>query len=169
MASVEMFRQVYRSIFTDYTTGIYNRAYLESVLVGKYADEPSLGCLFIDVDYLRTLNSRYGHVQTNKVLHHIAQTLQKIFPEVVRYAGDEFVALLPCNGRLVYLAELSRILVESQPLNLTHKTIPASISIGAAHRRPQEAIESLIERADAALLQAKARRNCVLSDRIPAV
>lgn len=51
--------------------------------------------IFIDLDQFGQFNKKYGHIMGDKVLKHVAQTLQTLVDEeqdiLCRYAGDEFV------------------------------------------------------------------------------
>ena len=161
---IAMMRTSYKSIFTDYATGMFNRAYLELVLAPKYAAEPELGCLFVDMDNLRGMNDRYGHVKTNHVLHATAQKLKEVIPDIVRYGGDEFVALLPqCNGQLVNWKAVSEYAVRLEPVPIAGEHVRVTVSIGSTHRKPFESIEETIERANMLMKEEKLKKRGMTS------
>src|SRR5205807_10365991 len=57
-----------------------------------------LSLLVIDVDQLRLLNAKLGHLRADRVIVSVAQTLDghsRGYDVVGRFGGDEFVMLLP--------------------------------------------------------------------------
>ncbi|HIC43965.1 MAG TPA: GGDEF domain-containing protein [Sulfurimonas sp.] len=82
-------------LYTDTLTNLYNRKWLMEHLLddGTFKNEGIL--IFIDIDNFKPINDIYGHVIGDKVLQYFASffkvNLKKM--DVVRYAGDEFVAI----------------------------------------------------------------------------
>lgn len=77
----------------DFTAGQY-LGYLGKTL----KNEASL--LFIDIDYFKHVNDRFGHEAGDKILKEFSAALREIFGDegyVSRYGGDEFVVLVQ-NG-----------------------------------------------------------------------
>lgn len=85
----------------DELTGLYNKRslnrYLEDVFEACKLNEKELGILFLDIDYFKQLNDRYGHGKGDEGICAVADTLKRIFPEdyVARYGGDEFLVVMP--------------------------------------------------------------------------
>jgi diguanylate cyclase (GGDEF)-like protein len=115
--------------------------------------------LNIDIDYFKKINDNFGHAVGDRVLVDIAQMIAKALrasDHVARFGGEEFVVLLPATG-------LDRGLHIAERIQATLKTVrpevpPYTVSIGVAcQTRPQEALDSLLIRADKALYSAKER------------
>ncbi|MCI6516437.1 MAG: GGDEF domain-containing protein [Lachnospiraceae bacterium] len=99
----------------DELTGLYNKRslnrYLEDVFEACKLNEKELGILFLDIDYFKQLNDRYGHGKGDEGICAVADTLKRIFPEdyVARYGGDEFLVVM--TGRdLTYVMEHAELL-----------------------------------------------------------
>lgn len=91
-----------RMAITDGLTGLFNRYHLESLLEehAHYAiqSQASLSVAVVYLDHLKYINDTYGYRVGDRALTAVAQALQKSVNHramLARYAGDEFVALLP--------------------------------------------------------------------------
>jgi diguanylate cyclase (GGDEF)-like protein len=155
--------------FTDYLTGLKTRGYFEQQLdlemkrAGRKSSEFAL--LMVDIDFFKALNDRYGHHVGDQVLRDVAALLMKDMRDidsVARYGGEEFVMILPetSEPEALRVAQRLRLAVERARFfagsagAVEHLTI----SIGIASFDPRiESKRQLIEYADAALYEAKAR------------
>ncbi|MBI2565970.1 MAG: diguanylate cyclase [Candidatus Schekmanbacteria bacterium] len=85
----------------DELTGLHNYRYFRQRLREEHGRAgragATLACLMIDLDNLKQINDRYGHVAGNRVLEAVGDTLRQQVRQsdvVARYGGDEFVVLL---------------------------------------------------------------------------
>ena len=151
--------------FKDDLTVAQNRRCLEAELPRAVrtaaAKGESLALLFLDVDNLKAVNSRFGHPTGSLMLERVAQTAQRLcraHDRLYRYGGDEFCILMPGStsvGARKLGDRLLQVLRES-PLDLGDAQVPISLSAGiASFPRHADGAEHLIERADQALLLAK--------------
>lgn len=159
---------------TDGMTGVKNyRAFREQLdveLHGAARYGSALSLLLLDLDHFKQLNDRYGHPAGDSVLVEFARILQDNAREcdfVARYGGEEFVVILPrtdASGALA-LAERYRMIVEAAAWQYS----PVTVSIGLATAETlRDTSDTLIERADTALYQAKAAgRNRVVTASLP--
>jgi two-component system cell cycle response regulator len=152
---------------TDELTGVANRraggALLDAaVAAGTEGRRPVV--VKVDVDRFKLVNDVYGHATGDEVLRHVAGALAAHLrhgDEVVRWGGDEFVAVLHDAGEqdARTVAERLRRAVADAPELVGLGGV--SVSVGWAAWDGHTA-EELLEAADAAMYAAKrAGRNAV--------
>ncbi len=153
--------------FLDDLTSLYNRRYLYRYLPTELEDMRAVGkklCLFMmDVDNFKEINDTYGHLCGDKALVEIAEVLRKSLRRedtVIRYAGDEFMAILPGTEEEI-AARIAQRIVDTMNKKLFQESADkpkfhVTISIGLA-LFPDDAqvAEKLIHQADRALYSSK--------------
>ncbi|GGK60968.1 sensor domain-containing diguanylate cyclase [Amphritea balenae] len=90
----------------DMLTKVHNRRSFDQEIIKELSrssrHQTPLSCLFIDLDYFKLVNDKYGHQIGDKVLSSIGQLLKKNLRKtdlIARYGGEEFAVLLPnCNS-----------------------------------------------------------------------
>jgi diguanylate cyclase (GGDEF)-like protein len=110
---------------------------------------------FVDVDELKSLNDRDGHPAGDALLKGVVATIRaklRSFDPVVRYGGDEFICALADTDP----DDAGRRFVEIQD-ELARDYDDARISVGVVELGPDETLDDLIVRGDAALYAAKGR------------
>lgn len=153
-------------IFKDDLTNIYNRRFYKMRLkqaIYKHSEkENPLSFLMLDLDHFKTINDTYGHQTGDVALSHVSNVMRQIIAErgfVIRYAGDEFLIVLPDQGResAKRIAEEISYRVASEKLETRSKQeIQLSLSIGcASYPEDDPAPEALFELADSALYVSK--------------
>jgi two-component system, cell cycle response regulator len=156
---------------TDQLTGLHNRSHLELVADELVAiavrGQRPISCLMIDLDHFKSVNDTYGHGAGDAVLKEAARrfaTAVRRSDVLVRYGGEEFVALLPDTdsaGALVLAARL-RMNLEAAPIMFEQAAnapvpIVARASVGVASLAPGvDGAAELISLADRAMYRAKA-------------
>lgn len=152
---------------TDALTGLINRRGFDDRLRRSMArartDKQPICLLIADVDRFKTFNDTYGHRSGDLVLRLVARLLDENVKGkdiAARFGGEEFAIILIgtdeyAGGRV---AERIRAALDGKHLmnrgNGQHLR-GVTISIGVAELRTDERAASWIERADAALYQAK--------------
>ena len=105
----------------DHLTGLFNSRYFHVRLQDEIAhadhNATDLSLLFIDLDYFKSVNDRFGHVAGSWTLREVARLLAENSPPatvLARYGGDEFVAILPGANlaRATQTAEVLRRVIE---------------------------------------------------------
>ncbi len=84
--------------YLDELSGLLNRRYLNGVLSKKEKIEDSLHGIMMDVNDFKEINDTFGHNAGDRAVRWMGELLLKSVPKsaiVIRYSGDEFVALLP--------------------------------------------------------------------------
>ncbi|WP_186123078.1 GGDEF domain-containing protein [Burkholderia gladioli] len=162
----------------DPLTGLQNRRALDIALADEWdrmqrSSESSLSVLFIDADHFKRYNDRHGHAQGDMALRFLSDCIrahtQQRADIVVRYGGEEFVAVLPNidESGAATVAEAIRAEVERNQLAEFGEMIPAltvSIDYATGHRGHPESVDVLTRWADSALYRAKREgRNRVCS------
>lgn len=160
-----------RLAVTDHLTGLYNRRYalahLDRVAETARASGRPFAVMVADVDRFKAVNDTWGHAVGDAVLAEIAARLRdNLRPGdmVARLGGEEFLITMPDTGhvaaataadRLRRVVAAGEIAIPGKPGGLT-----ATVSIGVAIAQPgivpETTVADLIDRADHALLAAKA-------------
>lgn len=137
------FEKTKESALTDPLTDLPNARSFHLALEQRIAEcqrlnrEP-LTVLSMDLDNFKQINNAYGHGIGDRLLTSIANVIKKQLRQMdllARYAGDEFVAIMPMASNEVaeMIAERIREAVESHRFNVrTGRTTQVSISIGLA-------------------------------------
>ena len=141
----------------DALTGVYNRSRFDEELA-KYAAQASphatadpAAVFMIDLDGLKQINDRHGHIAGDAYLKTVADTISRrlrLSDVVARIGGDEFAVLLP-HTTVAHAQQLAQTLVDQ-----VGALSPGGICIGIAMVTP-DTVDDALERADQAMYRAK--------------
>jgi diguanylate cyclase (GGDEF)-like protein len=158
-----------REAMTDPLTGAHNRRSLEQVLVSVTSraarDQRPYAILLVDVDGLKALNDRAGHVAGDTVLRLVGRAAMdavRSYDVVARFGGDEFVVVLhdatdePANRTAERIEQRFAELLAARP-----ELGASTISIGTATWHPGATPADLLAKADAGMYAAKRARGRV--------
>jgi diguanylate cyclase (GGDEF)-like protein/PAS domain S-box-containing protein len=142
-------------------TLIYNR--LEHAIQMAGRDERKFALLFLDLDGFKQVNDTLGHRVGDLVLQKVASRVSGVLrtsDTVARLGGDEFAILLPSAGAEGARRAASKVLQAMEaPIAVADHRLALSASIGAAlYPDHGESVDSLMQRADAAMYVAKRER-----------
>lgn len=150
----------------DELTGIHNRTRLNNRfrIMEKEQKECKNHYIFaiIDMDNFKLVNDTFGHAVGDKCLRKFSVILKNICKEgeAYRYGGDEFCLVFK-NLTLQRVEQICKLLQEEflKVALREYQQIPLSLSIGIAEYTKGLSTHRLFRNADAALYQAKIKKN----------
>jgi diguanylate cyclase (GGDEF)-like protein len=161
-SSLGVLRQAERNAHTDALTGLGNRHWMRTMfereLTRTHHSKKSLCLMMIDVDNFKNFNDRYGHIAGDRVLAAVADALREFLRPtdlVARFGGDEFAVLLPELKVNQARQTAERIRQQVAALSPPSLSTAVTVSIGIAMRSGDDDVATLVQRADAAMYQAK--------------
>ncbi len=153
---------------TDALTGLPNSRALvtyfeqESNRAERYAT--TLAMLMIDLDGFKQVNDTFGHQSGDMVLREVAKCLKnelRAGDPLIRYAGDEFIVLLPYaeEGSINDLIARIQKRLEAHVIQLHGVDVSVGASIGyAMYDRDGRTLDELMRVADIGMYHNKAHR-----------
>lgn len=160
MANAKLVSRLEKEAETDFLTGFFNKRIIRNILVNELERTIRYGIpltvIFLDIDNFKTYNDTFGHVAGDVVLQKTADIIKNSIRTVDiagRFGGEEFVIILPGTKEegAVAVAERIRKSIETYPF--PHRKVTASLGIALA--KNSDSVDSLLEKADQALYQAK--------------
>ncbi len=154
----------------DFLTQAYNRMkaheFIENEMkrCDRYGFEFAI--IMLDMDYFKKVNDTYGHNLGDEILIHLVRLMSleiRTIDMLSRWGGEEFLIIMPMTDRdgAKITAERIRSVVEQTQFA---RGLSQTCSFGVAAYKKGESIETLIDRGDKALYEAKIRgRNCVIT------
>lgn len=142
----------------------------QRIAEGQRMGRESLAVVSMDVDDFKAINDQYGHAIGDRVLASVAGVIRKELRQMdilTRYAGDEFVAIMPMasSSMAVMVGERIRNAVEAQKFAVrTGKVVQLGISMGVAcFPEDGETTEELLTAAAGKMQSNKHSRKTVLT------
>lgn len=132
----------------DALSGLYNKRYMnrhmEAIFEEAMRKGLPLGVMFVDIDYFKQMNDRYGHQKGDECIVAIAEAIKTCMAEdfAARYGGDEFV-IITLGRTKAYVEERAQMLVNQ----IKEKQIPnedspdlkiVTVTIGGVHAIPHK-------------------------------
>ncbi|MEK7243152.1 MAG: GGDEF domain-containing protein, partial [Thermodesulfobacteriota bacterium] len=126
--------------------------------------ETPFSILFADIDHFKLFNDAYGHQAGDKLLNDFADHLRKgvrIADTVVRYGGEEFLAILPGADKAAALAVAEKMRKQTEsadvllPSGELGNRITASFGIASYPDDGIGKFTALLKKADERLYLAK--------------
>jgi two-component system cell cycle response regulator len=176
----ENYRRSLSLALTDELTGLYNRRYVVAhleELIARMGNDAGYdtSLMMFDVDHFKAVNDQFGHPAGDDALRQLAdRALRGVrsIDLVARLGGEEFVVVMPETDlqAATMVAERLRQSVAAEPffIHAVGERRPITISIGVAVAAPGDSVDTLLQRADDALYEAKnGGRNKVVAQKSP--
>jgi len=149
----------------DALTGLKNRGSFDRAIDNiVYGDKTgSTSVIILDIDHFKRINDDYGHLVGDRVIRYVAALLLQIVGKenhVARFGGEEFAIILHNESpdSVTALSNKVRIAMGNSKLQRkdSGETIgQVTLSAGITQLKSDDSVETLIERADKALYEAK--------------
>ncbi len=163
----KLVEDITRKANTDSLTMLYNRHYLETILLADnrwLSSPPTIAVLFLDLDNFKPMNDLYGHAFGDLILKTVALRMKETLRQddlVFRMGGDEFVVLLAldsvCNNLEIskkVAKNLHQEISRTIEFEDTKLSVSASIGLGL-YPHDFDDLEITIKLADKAMYYAK--------------
>jgi diguanylate cyclase (GGDEF)-like protein len=160
--NAQLFDQVSRLASSDSLTGLANHRrlfeVLETELQRSRRTGRSFALLLFDLDGLKKINDKYGHLTGSRAIRRLGCALRansRAIDTPARYGGDEFALVLPESGENEAKQAAARI---CEQLANDGEEPKVSVSVGmAVYPMDGTTIEKLLSSADRALYSMKGR------------
>ncbi len=148
----------------DALTGLYNRKAYDQYINDELARFKRYGSSFVlavwDVDRFKSVNDQYGHVAGDKVLKVLANVIAENTRETdiaARYGGEEFAVIMPeTNIEAAYKTlDKLRKMIQNCAFHFRETHVEITASCGITEVREDDTPESIFQRADSGLYEAK--------------
>ena len=163
-----LMKNLYIASYKDQLTNLWNNRYLNLKLKSevkkiKHNRNTCLTIAILDIDGFKDVNDKYGHLEGDKILVGLASMLTDNVRQtdtVVRWAGDEFIIILPNTNKNDARKILERIKNKIEEHSFKYKI---TVSCGLICIRNYIQLSDLIMRADKALYKAKKTKNTIVA------
>jgi diguanylate cyclase (GGDEF)-like protein len=147
---------------TDYLTGLYNRSKIDSVISNQLdkcrTEKRKFSIILGDIDYFKNVNDTYGHNAGDKIIIDVSRILMDACNKsytVGRWGGDEYLVICPDTDESEVHTIKENIVDRIDAYN-AEKNTDIAMSLGTATYMDGDTADTLLNRADNALYNAKA-------------
>ncbi|WP_179292731.1 GGDEF domain-containing protein [Bacillus sp. 7884-1] len=160
----QAYENIEKMAYYDPLTGAANRCMLLKTIdveIQRHKKNKSqFSVLFLDLDGFKQVNDEFGHDAGDIVLIEVVQRLKNCLREkdlLARFAGDEFIILIPQVSHLETVRIAGKLLkVIQTPFIINHNKVNLSTSIGITFsNNGVDTSSSLIKQADMPMYEAK--------------
>jgi len=150
----------------DSLTGLANRRYAEERIEGRISVGKPFCIVVIDVNGLKSVNDKHGHLAGDNLLQQFAQELRsssRASDLVGRWGGDEFIIVMDGEtaGAQVQIERIKKWVFGDYTIRPGKGTGEVKVTVdaatGLAEWKPGETLKAVVERADAEMYKEKGR------------
>ncbi|MCP4118844.1 MAG: GGDEF domain-containing protein [Desulfobacteraceae bacterium] len=169
LSNVTAHERIKYMAFHDPLTGLLNRRFMEKILEREFQRSrryrSDLAVIFLDLDKFKVINDSFGHDQGDAALIHVADALmanKRKMDVAVRFAGDEFVVILPDTDQFKARQYIDRVrrCLDCHPVKTAGNSFHVRLSSGVASALEEgiSSFKELLKRADYRLYGAKKKQ-----------
>jgi diguanylate cyclase (GGDEF)-like protein/PAS domain S-box-containing protein len=160
----QQIEELERLALLDQLTDVGNRRYAQTRLEARLRQLERYGwpfsVLFLDIDLFKRINDLYGHEVGDRVLRVVARSTKgslRSFDMVSRWGGEEFVVMVENvdEQQTRNVAQKVRAMIQQSSLDYGAEIIRVTVSVGATAARPDDSMDTLIDRADKLMYLSK--------------
>lgn len=153
--------QVEQLSVTDSLTQSYNRRKFDEIASQEHLrarhDNQTFSVIMLDIDHFKRVNDEFGHSIGDQVLQHLCRVVRGLVRQgdlLIRWGGEEFLVLLPATelAEAGPMAERIRLEIKAEQFSRVGQI---TVSLGVAQLHEGDSVDSLIQRVDAAMYEAK--------------
>lgn len=148
------------NLYTDELSGLYNRRYLNSLLTKQTrTNRRSLYGIMMDINDFKQINDSFGHGTGDQAICKMGDILFHSIPEggiAIRYAGDEFIVLLPGGDEATAKATAREIDRQLSRFNHSGEALfTLTVSMGWSPFDPEQGKEAFLAAMDEKMYEQK--------------
>ncbi|MFH1981805.1 MAG: sensor domain-containing diguanylate cyclase [Pseudomonadota bacterium] len=162
IANARIHREMVALTFTDDVTGFYNTRFLHKELENLIGKERRLSLVFLDLDNFKTVVDTHGHLMASQTLGEVATVIasrMEASDSLVRYGGDEYVVILPDQGKAAAREKVEQIrfaIAETKFLEYVGLNVKVTASFGiASYPEDADSKRALLHLADESMYRSK--------------
>lgn len=170
---IKKYRKLQNLHFTDELTGLKSsnglKSFIENLILNNETKKHAISLILIDVDDFKNLNDNLGYSSADIILAKVGEYLKgdsRSTDTSFRYhlKGDEFLVVLSrtTQSEAKIAAERKRKDIEELLIQLDDTTVCVKVSCGITELKITDNVETLLDRTEKALMEAKKHpgKNC---------
>lgn len=146
-------KKISNEIYIDDLTELYNKKFLYIKLKELIDARANFSIIMLDIDNFSLVNSSWGHIKGDSFLKSFAAIIKSAIRNTdfsFRFGGEEFIIILK-NSDCLVAEKIYQRLVKT----LQKTMLPFTISSGITAKIDSDSNETILERVDRALIEAK--------------
>lgn len=157
-------KEVEELALRDALTGLANRRNVERRIEARIASQQPFCAAMIDVNKLKVINDKHGHLAGDSLLQQFAQELRSAMRGtdlIGRWGGDEFMVVMDCDlaGATTQLDRLNKWVFGDYTIRPGKGTgevkVHVDAAVGLTEWKPGQTLKEVVEHADAAMYRQK--------------